>query len=37
VLVSERIPATIFVTARWLKRNPQALQRVPRQSRSVRA
>jgi peptidoglycan/xylan/chitin deacetylase (PgdA/CDA1 family) len=25
VLVSERIPATIFVTARWLKRNPQAL------------
>jgi len=26
VLVSERIPATIFVTARWLKHNPQALQ-----------
>ncbi|WP_244619111.1 polysaccharide deacetylase family protein [Rhizobium sp. 18055] len=26
VLVSERIPATIFVTARWLKYNPQALQ-----------
>ena len=26
VLVSQRIPATIFVTARWLKRNPQALQ-----------
>lgn len=25
VLVSERIPATIFVTARWLKTNPQAL------------
>ena len=24
-LVSERIPATIFVTARWLKHNPQAL------------
>ncbi|ARO23178.1 polysaccharide deacetylase [Rhizobium sp. S9] len=24
-LVRERIPATIFVTARWLKRNPQAL------------
>ena len=24
-LVSERIPATIFVTARWLKRNPEAL------------
>ncbi|KRB50433.1 polysaccharide deacetylase [Rhizobium sp. Root708] len=26
VLVRERIPATIFVTARWLKHNPQALQ-----------
>jgi peptidoglycan/xylan/chitin deacetylase (PgdA/CDA1 family) len=26
VLVQERIPATIFVTARWLKHNPQALQ-----------
>jgi peptidoglycan/xylan/chitin deacetylase (PgdA/CDA1 family) len=26
VLVTERIPATIFVTARWLKHNPQALQ-----------
>ncbi|OCJ18046.1 polysaccharide deacetylase [Rhizobium sp. AC44/96] len=26
VLVSERIPATIFVTARWLKHNPQALE-----------
>ncbi len=26
VLVAERIPATIFVTARWLKHNPQALQ-----------
>lgn len=25
VLVSERIPATMFVTARWLKTNPQAL------------
>ncbi len=25
VLVRERIPATIFVTARWLKHNPQAL------------
>jgi peptidoglycan/xylan/chitin deacetylase (PgdA/CDA1 family) len=25
VLVSERIPATIFVTARWLKHNPEAL------------
>ncbi len=25
-LVSERIPATIFVTARWLKHNPQALK-----------
>jgi peptidoglycan/xylan/chitin deacetylase (PgdA/CDA1 family) len=25
VLVSEHIPATIFVTARWLKHNPQAL------------
>ncbi|WP_440409610.1 polysaccharide deacetylase family protein [Neorhizobium petrolearium] len=25
VLVRERIPATIFVTARWLKRNPQAV------------
>ncbi len=24
-LVSERIPATIFVTARWLKRNPKAV------------
>jgi len=24
-LVSERIPATIFVTARWLKHNPEAL------------
>lgn len=24
-LVKERIPATIFVTGRWLKRNPQAL------------
>ncbi|MGK6316233.1 polysaccharide deacetylase family protein [Neorhizobium sp. DT-125] len=24
VLVRERIPATIFVTARWLKKNPQA-------------
>ncbi|MES5099418.1 polysaccharide deacetylase family protein [Agrobacterium sp. BA1120] len=24
-LVSEKIPATIFVTARWLKHNPQAL------------
>ncbi|MBB3659691.1 peptidoglycan/xylan/chitin deacetylase (PgdA/CDA1 family) [Rhizobium sp. BK650] len=24
-LVNERIPATIFVTARWLKRNPKAL------------
>ncbi|WP_028745963.1 polysaccharide deacetylase family protein [Rhizobium mesoamericanum] len=26
VLIHERIPATIFVTARWLKHNPQALQ-----------
>lgn len=26
VLVSERIPATVFVTARWLKHNPRALQ-----------
>lgn len=26
VLVSERIPATIFVTARWLRGNPQALE-----------
>ncbi len=26
VLIRERIPATIFVTARWLKHNPQALQ-----------
>ncbi|TRL38465.1 polysaccharide deacetylase family protein [Rhizobium straminoryzae] len=25
VLVSEKIPATIFVTARWLRRNPQTL------------
>lgn len=25
LLISERIPATIFVTARWLKSNPQAL------------
>lgn len=25
VLVSERIPATIFVTARWLRSNPQAV------------
>jgi peptidoglycan/xylan/chitin deacetylase (PgdA/CDA1 family) len=25
VLVAERIPATIFVTARWLRRNPQTL------------
>lgn len=25
VLVAERIPATIFVTARWLRTNPQAL------------
>ena len=25
-LVRERIPATIFVTARWLKKNPQAIQ-----------
>lgn len=25
VLVSERIPATIFVTARWLRTNPQAV------------
>lgn len=25
VLLSERIPATIFVTARWLRRNPQTL------------
>lgn len=24
-LVRERVPATIFVTARWLKRNPEAL------------
>ncbi|MGO7631772.1 polysaccharide deacetylase family protein, partial [Rhizobium ruizarguesonis] len=24
-LVRERIPSTIFVTARWLKRNPAAL------------
>jgi peptidoglycan/xylan/chitin deacetylase (PgdA/CDA1 family) len=24
-LVNERIPATVFVTARWLKRNPKAL------------
>ncbi|MGI2031650.1 polysaccharide deacetylase family protein [Rhizobium panacihumi] len=25
VLVSERVPATVFVTARWLKTNPQAV------------
>ncbi len=25
ILVSERIPATIFVTARWLRTNPQAV------------
>lgn len=25
VLVRERIPATIFVTARWIRRNPQAV------------
>jgi len=25
-LVRERIPATIFVTARWLRKNPQAIQ-----------
>jgi peptidoglycan/xylan/chitin deacetylase (PgdA/CDA1 family) len=27
-LITNRIPATIFVTARWLARNPQALARV---------
>ena len=27
-LMSENIPATLFVTARWLKHNPQALARI---------
>ncbi len=27
-LISENIPATLFVTARWLKHNPQALARI---------
>lgn len=26
VLVQEKIPATLFVTARWLRRNPQAIE-----------